>query len=381
MSDYKSLKDFCSLGAPLCLCALVVQTQNEALPKNQDVCNMQIQENFSLRPYNTFGIDASARYFATFSNVEELTELLAFDPRLPVFILGGGSNILFTKNFDGLVLKNEIRGIKKTREDEEHLYVQAGAGENWHQFVLDCISNNRAGVENLSLIPGNVGASPMQNIGAYGVEIKEVFHELKAFHLREKTNYPFALKDCGFGYRDSVFKGKYKDQFVILNVTYRLKKKPAFNTSYGAVEQELERMGIKDLSIAAISQAVINIRSSKLPDPAVIGNAGSFFKNPSVTEEKFRDLQSAFPNIVGYKNSDGTVKLAAAWMIEHCGPAEGVSWKGFRKGDAGCHERQALVLVNYGNAAGHDIYDLSENILQTVKAKFGVELEREVNII
>lgn len=336
---------------------------------------MQIHENFSLKSYNTFGIDAKAKYFSSFSNVEALTELLTNDYRLPTLILGGGSNILFTKDYDGLVLKNEIKGIEVVKEDDENVYVRTGAGENWHLFVLHCLKNNWAGLENLSLIPGNVGASPMQNIGAYGVEIREVFHELKAFHLKEKANYTFALKDCGFGYRDSVFKNKYKDQFVVLNVTYRLNKKPKFNTSYGAIEKELERMGVKELSIQAISQAVINIRSSKLPDPAVIGNAGSFFKNPSVAKEKFQQLQLQFPNIVSNANADSTVKLAAAWLIEQCG------WKGFRRGDAGCHEKQALVLVNYGNAKGEEIYRLSEEIMQSVKEKFDVALEREVNII
>lgn len=343
---------------------------------------MQIQENLSLRPYNTFGIDANARYFSTFSTADELAELTtyvsrftSYDSRLTPLILGGGSNILFTKDYDGLVMKNEVKGIEKVKEDNKQVYVKAGAGANWHQFVLHCIQNNWAGVENLSLIPGNVGASPMQNIGAYGVEIKDVFHELNAFHLHEKTNYIFGLKECQFGYRDSVFKGKYKDQFVILDVTYRLEKTPEFNTSYGAVEQELERMGIKELTIGAISQAIINIRRSKLPDPAEIGNAGSFFKNPSVGQKDFERLKSEFPQIVGYKNSDSTVKLAAAWLIERCG------WKGYRRGDAGCHERQPLVLVNYGNASGKDILDLSNEIRQSVKEKFGVELEREVNII
>ena len=343
---------------------------------------MQIHENFSLKPYNTFGIDIKARYFAAFSTTEQLTELITGrsrlttnDSLLTTQILGGGSNILFTKDLDGLVLKNDVKGIKKINEDKENVYIRVGAGENWHQFVLFCIKNNWAGVENLSLIPGNVGAAPMQNIGAYGVEIKEVFHELKAFHLHEKANYTFGLNDCHFGYRDSVFKNKYKDQFVITEVTYRLNKIPKYHTSYGAVAQELEKMGVMELSIAAISQAVINIRTSKLPDPAEIGNAGSFFKNPSISKEQFEELKSEFPNIVGYKNEDGTIKLAAGWLIEQCG------WKGYRKGDAGCHKKQALVLVNYGNATGKDIYALSEEILESVKKKFGVNLEREVNII
>ena len=342
---------------------------------------MQIQENISLKHFNTFGIDAKARCFAAFSDTVELSELLTFKPKLKTFILGGGSNILFIKNFEGLVLKNEITGIQKLHEDAEYIYVKAGAGENWHQFVLHCIKNNMAGVENLSLIPGNVGAAPMQNIGAYGVELKEIFWHLEAFHLKERNIKTFTLSECEFGYRDSIFKKKYKDQFVILNVVFRMHKHPIFHTSYGAVEQELGKMGIKDLSIRAISQAVINIRTSKLPDPAVIGNAGSFFKNPSVDKTKFQQLKSKFQNIVGYENVDGSVKLAAAWLIEQCGPKNNISWKGFRRGDAGCHEKQALVLVNYGNAKGKEIYDLSEEIKQSVKKKFGVELEKEVNVI
>jgi UDP-N-acetylmuramate dehydrogenase len=356
------------------------------------ISEMQIQENFSLKSYNTFGIDAKARFFASFKNLNEFVEILTSTAKrkTPNLILGGGSNILFTKDFDGLVLKNEIKGIEKINpvvpagnEDDEHVYVKAGAGENWHQFVMQCIQNNWAGVENLSLIPGNVGASPMQNIGAYGTEIKEVFHELTAFHLKEKVTYTFGKNDCAFGYRESVFKRKYKDQFVILDVTYRLNKIPKYNTSYGAVEQELEKMGVKELSIKAISQAVINIRRSKLPDPAVIGNAGSFFKNPVVAQEKFLQLQKDFPDIPYYPVKDNplTVKLAAAWLIEQCGPNATASWKGYRKGDAGCHEKQALVLVNYGNAAGKEIYDLSEEIKQSVEKKFGVELEREVNVV
>ncbi len=336
---------------------------------------MQIQENISLKPYNSFGIDAKARHFASFTNTEELSALLTNDSKLPTLILGGGSNILLTKDYEGLVLKNEIKGVKKIKEDEEFVYIQAGAGENWHQFVLFCIENNLAGVENLSLIPGCVGASPMQNIGAYGVEIKEVFHELKAFHRKEKTNYTFDLQACEFGYRESVFKRKYKDEFVITSVTFKLRKQPLFNTSYGAIEQELERLGVKELSIKAISDAVINIRSSKLPDPDVIGNAGSFFKNPEISNVQFEMLKDKFPSIVGYPLLNGNVKLAAGWLIEQCG------WKGFRRGDAGCHARQALVLVNYGNANGSEIYNLSEDILQGVKEKFGVILEREVNII
>jgi UDP-N-acetylmuramate dehydrogenase len=338
---------------------------------------MQIQENISLKPFNSFGINATARYFGRFSSEDDLQPMLdsGIQSQRPALILGGGSNLLLTKDYDGLVLKNEIMGIKEVHEDNEYVYVKAGAGENWHRFVLYCIERNWAGVENLSLIPGNVGASPMQNIGAYGVEIDDVFWDLEAYHLQEKKIVTFTKNDCAFGYRESVFKRQYKGQFVILNVTYQLRKNPRFNTSYGAIEQELERMGVKELSIKHISDAVINIRSSKLPNPAEIGNAGSFFKNPTVSKEQYNALKSSFGHIVGYANMDGSVKLAAGWMIEQCG------WKGFRKGDAGCHTKQALVLVNYGNASGNEIYDLSEEILQSVKEKFGVILEREVNII
>lgn len=336
---------------------------------------MQVQENFALKPCNSFGIDARARFFTPFSNVQQLSTVLGNYNRTPLLILGGGSNILLTRDFDGLVLKNEIKGIIKTGEDDDNIYIKAGAGENWHEFVLHCIRNNWAGLENLSLIPGCVGASPMQNIGAYGVEIKDVFHQLNAYNIEEKSNYVFREKDCDFGYRESVFKRKYKDEFVITDVTFRLRKKPVFNTSYGAIEQELQQMGVKDLSIKAVSDAVIRIRSSKLPDPKQIGNAGSFFKNPSVSKEKYLQLQQINSAVVGYENADGSIKLAAGWLIERCG------WKGYRDGDAGVHAKQALVLVNYGNATGSEIYTLSEKIVQSVLDKFDVMLEREVNII
>jgi UDP-N-acetylmuramate dehydrogenase len=336
---------------------------------------MQILQNISLKKFNSFGIDVVASRFARFSSVDELKQLTADQTALNPLVLGGGSNMLFTKNINRLVLKNDIKGIEKIHEDDHFIYIRAGAGENWHEFVLHCIEQGYAGVENLSLIPGNVGASPMQNIGAYGVEIKEVFHELEAYHLRDKTVTRFGLNDCTFGYRESIFKKKHKDQFAILTVTYKLKKQPQFNTSYGAIEQELERMGVKELSIKAISEAVINIRSSKLPDPAVIGNAGSFFKNPQIPNSNFESLKKNFPGIIGYSVNNGETKLAAGWLIEQCG------WKGYRKGDAGCHAKQALVLVNYGNASGSEIYELSTEIVQSVKEKFGVELEREVNII
>ena len=341
-------------------------------------CQMQMEQNVSLLPFNTFHIPVTARYFSVFKTVEELRDILANARKqeaLPLVILGGGSNILFKKNFEGLVLKNELKGIELVGEDDTSIFVKAGAGENWHRFVMYCIEKNYAGIENLSLIPGNVGASPMQNIGAYGVEIKDVFHELEAYDLHENILRRFSLEDCRFGYRESVFKNIYRNRFVILSVTYRLQKKPVFNTSYGAISQELEKMGVEELSIRAVSQAVINIRSSKLPDPAVIGNAGSFFKNPAVLVGKFEELQKAFPSIVGFDFGEGQKKLAAGWLIEQCG------WKGYREGDAGCYPKQALVLVNYGKATGDEIYQLSEKIIESVQAKFGVSVERELNIV
>lgn len=340
-----------------------------------------LSQDISLLPYNTFGIAVKARWFASFSNTAELEELLEGAPAPPALVLGGGSNILLTKDVDGLVMKNEIKGIYEVHEDDEHVFVKAGAGENWHGFVNYCLGRNWAGIENLSLIPGNVGASPMQNIGAYGVELAEVFWSLEAYHIFDKKTITFTLNDCRFGYRDSVFKNKYKGQLVILNVTLKLRKKPVFHTSYGAIQQELDRMGVKELSIQAISRAVVNIRSSKLPDPKVTGNAGSFFKNPEISQSRYESLKEKFPGIVAYPLINGNYKLAAGWLIEQCGPREGVSWKGYREADAGVHAKQALVLVNYGNAPGKEIYDLSERILQSVDQKFGVALEREVNVV
>jgi len=348
---------------------------------------MNLQQNVSLKQYNSFGINVAAAFFSTFQTVNELTEILHYKKQelatvnLPMLILGGGTNLLFTKNFEGIVFKNNIGGIEKISEDEEYVYVKAGAGVNWHQLVLYCIEQNWAGLENLSLIPGNTGASPMQNIGAYGIEIKDVFHQLEAYHLHEGTTQQFSLADCEFGYRESVFKRKYKNQFVITSVTYRLRKTPVFNTSYGAIEEELAKMNVTTLSIKNISKAVINIRTAKLPNPVEIGNAGSFFKNPTVEYAVYLDLKNKFPSIVGYPVESNLIKLAAGWLIEQCGPFNAVSWKGYRKGDAGCYAKQALVLVNYGNATGSEIYELSSSIINAVKEKFGIELEREVNII
>jgi UDP-N-acetylmuramate dehydrogenase len=332
---------------------------------------MQIQQNKSLKQYNTFGINAIAKEYAEFESIEDLKQI---DLQKNHLVLGGGSNILFTKNVDGLVLKNNIRGIELPEETHDHVVVKAGAGENWHQLVLFAVDRGLGGMENLSLIPGNTGASPMQNIGAYGVEIKDIFHSLEAYSVADKTVVTFKKEDCNFGYRESVFKNKYKGQFIICSVSFRLNKKPSINTSYGAISQELEKMGVINPSIKDVSDAVIKIRSSKLPDPKKIGNAGSFFKNPVIEKKLAETLKSTYPDMPYFPTGD-KVKLAAGWLIEQCG------WKGYRKGDAGCYDKQALVLVNYGSAFGSEIYDMSEKILQSVKEKFKVTLEREVNIL
>lgn len=334
-----------------------------------------ISYKVSLRPYNTFGIDVEAAAFAAFSSVTELVELLRQnDGKLPLLILGGGSNILFTRPVDAFVLRNDIKGYEVVSEDDETILIKVGAGEVWHTFVRYCVENGWAGLENLSLIPGSVGASPMQNIGAYGVEIKDRFVSLEALHIASGEIHTFTADECRFGYRESVFKRELKDQYIICSVTYRLSLKPSFNTSYGAISSELEQMGTKELTIDAVSQAVINIRRSKLPDPATLGNAGSFFKNPVIDAGLYASLKDAYPEMPHYPQSDGTVKLAAGWLIEQAG------WKGKRVGNCGVHEKQALVLVNYGGATGNEIFALSQAVLDDVKHRFGVTLEREVNI-
>lgn len=336
---------------------------------------MVMQHNISLKDYNTFGIEARAEHFRLAASIEDILELLDDRSVKPhkLFILGGGSNILLTQNVTGIVVKNEIPGIEVVAEDDDHIYVRAGAGINWHSFVLYCLENNYAGVENLALIPGSVGASPMQNIGAYGVELKDVFHSLEAIHIEDKQVCTFNKEQCKFGYRDSVFKQEHKNQFIITSVTFVLSKHPIFHTAYGTLQQELDTANA-ELSIQAIAEAVMRIRRSKLPDPKVIGNAGSFFKNPTIREEHFKDLQKLFPELNAHRSGNG-YKLAAAWLIEQCG------WKGYRKGDAGCHAKQALVLVNYNNASGGEILDLSNSIIESVYKKFNIKLEREVNII
>lgn len=339
---------------------------------------MDITFNASLKALNTFGIEAKAFALAVFADRQQLDTLRSHPEILhkPALILGGGSNLLFTKDFDGVVLLNRVEGIRLLDEDENYYYVQAGAGENWHQFVLTCIAKGWAGLENLSLIPGNVGASPMQNIGAYGVEIKDRFHNLEAYETATGKMVTFDHAACKFGYRESIFKRELKDQYVIMNVTFRLLKNPEPNTGYGAIREELELLGVRGTpTIADISRAVINIRNSKLPNPKELGNAGSFFKNPVVETSLYNTIAAKYPDAPMYPAGEGQVKMAAGWLIEKTG------WKGRKVGNCGVHARQALVLVNYGGATGAEIYALSEAVMAAVKEQFGIDLEREVNII
>jgi len=335
-----------------------------------------IESDVSLKNFNTFGIDVSSKLFSQAENEDHVRNVIQSTEfiRNSSLILGGGSNLLFTKNFDGIVLRNHIQGIEVIEETQEYVLVKVGGGVVWHDFVLHCIKKGWHGVENLSLIPGNVGASPMQNIGAYGVEIKEVFYELEAIHLQTGEIHYFNNSACEFGYRESVFKNKLKGQYLISRVIYKLSKKGYYTISYGAIEKQLESMGVQELSAKSISDAVIAIRQSKLPDPKKIGNSGSFFKNPIVDKSTYHMVKSNFPDVVAYSAGKGFMKLAAGWLIEQAG------WKGKTFGNYGVHKHQALVLVNYGGASGKEIYDLSAEILDSIKEKFGVNLEREVNI-
>lgn len=338
---------------------------------------MLLQEHVSLKPFNTFGIDAQARYYLRVDSFQTLCDFLV-EPTLkalPQLVLGGGSNVLLLDDFKGVVLHIAISGIAKVKEDQDYVWVQAGAGVDWHQLVLHCIAHDYAGIENLSLIPGTVGAAPIQNIGAYGVELRNVFESLEALEIHSGKIHTFNPTACAFGYRDSIFKREYKGQYIILNVTLRLQKKPTFKTEYGAIQQTLEAMGIQELSIKAISDAVIHIRQSKLPDPAHLGNAGSFFKNPVVTETQFKQLQAQHPQLPGYSQPEGQVKVPAAWLIEQCG------WKGKKIGPVGVHKQQPLVLVNYGGGTGQAIHQLAQDIQQSVREQFDIEINPEVNLI
>lgn len=337
-----------------------------------------MQENFSLKPYNTFGVDAKAKYFIEIHNIEELKDALNFskEKSLSLLFLGGGSNILLTKDFDGLAIKLNLKGISEENLNNNEVLVTAKAGENWHEFVMFCLSKNYGGLENLSLIPGNVGTSPMQNIGAYGTEIKDVFVNCQVLNLENQTVETFDLEKCRFGYRDSIFKQEGKGKYIILEVTFKLtKENHHIKTEYGAITSELQNLGIEKPTIQDVSQAVINIRQSKLPDPKQIGNAGSFFKNPTIPLAQFEALQQKFENIQGYPNG-AMVKVPAGWLIEQCG------WKGKQIGNVASHKLQSLVIINAtGTATGKEIFDFSTEIINSVKEKFGIELEREVNII
>ncbi|KMQ61275.1 UDP-N-acetylenolpyruvoylglucosamine reductase [Chryseobacterium sp. FH2] len=337
-----------------------------------------MQENFSLKPYNTFGVEAKAKYFVEVNNIDELKEALNFSKAqsLPLLFLGGGSNILLAKDFDGLAIKLSLKGISEKIVGENEVLVTAKAGENWHQFVLYCLEKNYGGLENLSLIPGNVGTSPMQNIGAYGTEIKDIFVDCNVLNLETLEIEIFDLEKCKFGYRDSIFKKEGKGRYVILEVTFKLtKENHHIKTEYGAIKSELANSGIENPTIQDISKAVINIRQSKLPDPKEIGNAGSFFKNPTIPLQQYEDLKQKFENIQGYPNGD-FVKVPAGWLIEQSG------WKGKQIGNVASHKFQALVIINAtGNATGKEIFDFSTEIINSVKEKYGIELEREVNII
>lgn len=335
-----------------------------------------IRENFDMTEYNTMGISAKARYFISVNSVEVLKAVLA-DKRflnLPKFIIGGGSNILFINDYEGLVIHIDIRGIEVEREDGEQAIIKAGAGENWHKLVLHCVDNSWGGIENLSLIPGLAGAAPIQNIGAYGTELEDVFVELEALNTKTLELVTFNKEACRFAYRDSIFKHEAKGTYIITSVSLSLRKNPVPNTSYKALADVLAGKGITKPTIKQVSDAVIAIRQSKLPDPADIGNTGSFFKNPVISKKQFKKLQEEYPQIPYYP-AGKDIKIPAAWLIDQCG------WKGKRFGDAGVHKMQALVIVNYGQAKGHEILDLSKRIQASVKEKFGVELVPEVNIM
>jgi len=339
---------------------------------------MTIQQNVDLLPYNTFRIQAFAKYFTTIKSIEDAKTLFASEifKREKHFILGGGSNVLLTKNFDGLVVKVEILGKEIIHEDDASVTLRVGAGENWHAFVMYCVDRNYGGVENLSLIPGTVGAAPMQNIGAYGVEIKKNILGVEAVEIGTSDVRYFDTEACKFGYRESIFKQEVKDQFLISSVTLKLTKRDhTFNTTYGAIDETLKKFGVETLSLKAISDAVIYIRSHKLPDPSLIGNAGSFFKNPSIQADLMDFIKKDFPTIPSFPSTHGLVKIPAAWLIEQCG------WKGKTFDSIGVHQHQALVLVNYGGGQGEKIWELAMKIKESVKEKFNVILQPEVNVI
>lgn len=337
---------------------------------------MQIQHNISLKPYNTFGIDAKAKHFVAVSTLLELQDILASKEYPHKFILGGGSNMLLTRDIEALIVHINLKGIEIVQEFDSHVHLKAFAGENWHEFVMWCLTHDFGGLENLSLIPGNVGTAPIQNIGAYGVELKDVFVSCEALEIESNKLKTFYFEDCKFGYRESVFKQELKDRFIITSVTFKLTKEShKLHTTYGAISSELEKMNVQTPTIQDISKAVIAIRQSKLPDPKKIGNSGSFFKNPVIQNEHLESLKNDFPDIPSYKISETESKVPAGWLIEKAG------FKGKKLGNYGVHKDQALVLVNYGNATGNEIFSLAKLIQKTIYRIFKIEIETEVNII
>ena len=337
---------------------------------------MQIHTNFSLKKYNTFGIEAKARQFVSVQSVDELITVLNENPTTKKFILGGGSNMLLTQDIDALVIHLDLKGKKIIDENDDFVWVESQAGENWHEFVIWTIDQNFGGLENLSLIPGNVGTTPIQNIGAYGVEIKDTFVLCEAIHIETLELMIFTNEKCKFGYRESIFKNEVKDEFIITSVVFKLtKKEHKLNTSYGAIEAELEKQHISNPTLKDVSNAVISIRQSKLPDPKELGNSGSFFKNPVILKIDFEKIQQKFPEMPHYVVSETEVKVPAGWLIEQAG------FKGKRFGDAGIHKNQALVLVNYGNATGQEILAVAKDIQATIEAAFSISIQTEVNII
>lgn len=337
---------------------------------------LEVKSQVNIQSLNTFRLASTAAHITILQDESILPNI----PQHPLFkhgliILGSGSNIIFSNTPQQWIIKNELKGIFIEKETDEHIWIRVKGGENWHSFVMYCVQHNYAGIENLSLIPGTVGASPIQNIGAYGVEVKDVITKVKCYHFADNCYYEFNNAACQFGYRESIFKSNYKNEIIVTDVTFQLHKTPSYHTAYGMIKEELERMNIQELSIQAISQAVINIRSSKLPDPSKIGNAGSFFKNPIISIDLYNTLQKSYPNMPGYKVADSSlIKIPAAYLIEQAG------WKGYKEGAIGVHEKQPLVLVNYGGGEGSNIIALSERIIADITAKFCITLEREVQI-
>jgi UDP-N-acetylmuramate dehydrogenase len=337
---------------------------------------MEILNDFSLKNYNTFGIEAKAEQFVAVHSVSELKSILEQNKNQKKFVLGGGSNMLLTKNIEALVIHIDLKGKKILKEDADFVWVESQAGENWHQFVLWTIDQNFGGLENMSLIPGNVGTTPVQNIGAYGTEIKDTFVSCDAINIENQEIKTFIKEECNFGYRESIFKNEVKDQYIITSVVFKLtKQNHKINTSYGDITAELAKNNIIVPGLKDVSNAVIAIRKSKLPDPAELGNSGSFFKNPILLKSDFEKIHQKFPEMRFFDISETEVKVPAGWLIEHAG------LKGKRFGDAGIHKNQALVLVNYGNATGKEILDVSKTVQDTVFNTFGIHIEAEVNII